>query len=114
MVLCCRVIHLDLKSSNVLIAADGTAKIADVGLSAQLQGHSHLSSMTVAGTWAWVAPEVIMAGAVTCAHMPWDTWNLYQREDPGSAFAASHGDVEEFPDETHGPDNLCPMQCVFP
>ncbi|BDA50369.1 probable leucine-rich repeat receptor-like protein kinase PEPR2 [Coccomyxa sp. Obi] len=60
-----RVVHLDLKSSNVLIAADGTAKIADVGLSAQLQNASHLSSMTVAGTWAWVAPEVILAGKVT-------------------------------------------------
>ena len=57
---------MDLKSSNVLIAADGTAKIADVGLSAQLQNASHLSSMTVAGTWAWVAPEVILAGASTC------------------------------------------------
>ena len=59
-------VHLDLKSSNVLIAADGTAKIADVGLSAQLQNASHLSSLQVAGTWAWVAPEVIMAGAGTC------------------------------------------------
>ncbi|CAL8464770.1 g4305 [Coccomyxa elongata] len=60
-----KVVHLDLKSSNVLIAADGTAKIADVGLSAQLQNASHLSSLQVAGTWAWVAPEVIMAGKVT-------------------------------------------------
>ncbi|BDA50370.1 MDIS1-interacting receptor like kinase 2 [Coccomyxa sp. Obi] len=60
-----KVVHLDLKSSNVLIAADGTAKIADVGLSALLQNASHLSSLQVAGTWAWVAPEVIMAGKVT-------------------------------------------------
>ena len=58
-------VHLDLKSSNVLIAADGTAKIADVGLSAQLTNASHISSLQVAGTWAWVAPEVIMAGART-------------------------------------------------
>lgn len=57
----CRVVHLDLKSSNVLLAADGTAKISDVGLSAQMD-HSHISSMPVAGTWAWVAPEVILGG----------------------------------------------------
>ncbi|CAL8464771.1 g4306 [Coccomyxa elongata] len=60
-----RVVHLDLKSSNVLIAADGTAKISDVGLSAQMKNASHISSMPVAGTWAWVAPEVILGGKVT-------------------------------------------------
>ena len=60
-------VHLDLKSSNVLIAADGTAKISDVGLSAQMKNASHISSMPVAGTWAWVAPEVILGGSVSGA-----------------------------------------------
>ena len=59
-----RVAHLDLKSSNVLIAADGTAKISDVGLAA-LISRSYLSQMAPAGTWAWVAPEVILGGRVT-------------------------------------------------
>ncbi|EIE22891.1 kinase-like protein [Coccomyxa subellipsoidea C-169] len=59
-----KVVHLDLKSSNVLLAADGTAKISDVGLSAQMD-HSHISSMPVAGTWAWLAPEVILRGKIT-------------------------------------------------
>lgn len=53
--------HLDLKSSNVLLASDGTAKIADVGLAA-LISRSYLSQMAPAGTWAWVAPEVILGG----------------------------------------------------
>ena len=57
-----RVAHLDLKSSNVLLASDGTAKIADVGLAA-LISRSYLSQMAPAGTWAWVAPEVILGGA---------------------------------------------------
>lgn len=60
----CRVVHLDLKSSNVLLAADGTAKISDVGLAA-LISRSYLSQMAPAGTWAWVAPEVILGGRVT-------------------------------------------------
>ncbi len=64
----CRVVHLDLKSSNVLLAADGTAKISDVGLSAQMD-HSHISSMPVAGTWAWLAPEVILRGATETQHV---------------------------------------------
>ncbi|BDA46092.1 probable leucine-rich repeat receptor-like serine/threonine-protein [Coccomyxa sp. Obi] len=59
-----RVAHLDLKSSNVLLAADGTAKISDVGLAA-LISRSYLSQMAPAGTWAWVAPEVILGGRVT-------------------------------------------------
>ncbi|KAK9917092.1 hypothetical protein WJX75_000820 [Coccomyxa subellipsoidea] len=59
-----RVVHLDLKSCNVLIAADGTAKISDVGLAA-LMSHQYLSRTAPAGTWAWVAPEVLMAGRVT-------------------------------------------------
>lgn len=52
---------MDLKSCNVLIAADGTAKISDVGLAA-LMSHQYLSRTAPAGTWAWVAPEVLMAG----------------------------------------------------
>ena len=54
-------VHLDLKSSNVLIAADGSAKISDVGLAA-LMSQNYLSQMAPAGTWSWVAPEVILGG----------------------------------------------------
>ena len=59
--LACRVVHLDLKSLNVLIAADGSAKISDVGLSA-LMKHSCLSQSLIGGTQAWMAPEVMIGG----------------------------------------------------
>ncbi len=58
--------HLDLKSCNVLLAADLTAKISDVGMAAQIS-NSYLSRTPQAGTFAWVAPEVILGGAPECA-----------------------------------------------
>jgi serine/threonine protein kinase len=46
------VVHMDIKSSNVLLSASGTAKIADVGLSRQ-QTKTVLSDLSMIGTFAW-------------------------------------------------------------
>ena len=51
-----KVMHLDLKSANILLARDGTAKIADVGLAKILtRDNTHVS---MEGTFDWAAPEV--------------------------------------------------------
>ncbi|KAF5841883.1 kinase-like domain-containing protein [Dunaliella salina] len=47
----------DIKASNVLIDDDGTAVIADFGLSRPLVDQTHVSSTVVAGTMAYMAPE---------------------------------------------------------
>ncbi|KAK9830808.1 hypothetical protein WJX74_008176 [Apatococcus lobatus] len=51
------IIHLDLKSSNILLR-QGVAKIADVGFAKILSQSAH--SQLVGGTWAWAAPEVLL------------------------------------------------------
>ncbi|XP_014118391.1 PREDICTED: serine/threonine-protein kinase PAK 3-like [Pseudopodoces humilis] len=51
------VIHRDVKSCNILLRTDGSVKLADFGLSAQLTPEQRQSS--VAGTSGWMVPEVV-------------------------------------------------------
>ncbi|XP_068855762.1 serine/threonine-protein kinase PAK 3-like [Aphelocoma coerulescens] len=53
-----RVIHRDLKSSNILLATDGSVKLADFGLCTQLSPEQEQCSSMV-GTAHWMAPEVV-------------------------------------------------------
>eukprot|EP01128_Nolandella_sp_AFSM9_P001347 TRINITY_DN11466_c0_g1_i1.p1 TRINITY_DN11466_c0_g1~~TRINITY_DN11466_c0_g1_i1.p1 ORF type:complete len:474 (-),score=76.53 TRINITY_DN11466_c0_g1_i1:70-1440(-) len=51
-------IHRDVKAGNILFDASGRIKLADFGVSAVLQTHDERRT-TMAGTWHWMAPEVI-------------------------------------------------------
>eukprot|EP00752_Nemacystus_decipiens_P012064 g10695.t1 len=55
-----RKIHRDVKAGNILVAADGSVRLADFGESVQLT-HSIAKRQTFAGSPYWMAPEVIMA-----------------------------------------------------
>ncbi|NXO72908.1 PAK3 kinase, partial [Phainopepla nitens] len=53
-----RLIHRDLKSSNILLGMDGSVKLASFGLCAQLSPEQEQCSSMV-GTAHWMAPEVV-------------------------------------------------------
>ncbi|XP_074390461.1 serine/threonine-protein kinase PAK 3-like [Zonotrichia albicollis] len=52
------VIHQDVKSRNILLRTDGSVKLADFGLFAQLSPEQGRRS-SVAGAAGWLAPEVV-------------------------------------------------------
>ncbi|XP_050213482.1 L-type lectin-domain containing receptor kinase VII.1 isoform X1 [Mercurialis annua] len=57
-----KVLHRDIKSSNVLLDKDMTAKLGDFGL-ARMHSHGQVASTTrVVGTVGYLAPEVVRTG----------------------------------------------------
>lgn len=105
-----RVIHLDLKSSNILLRWNGhgefdkddpsngvdqselpqspfRAKVSDVGLARILPDtKEYILSLDGGGTWNWCAPEVILGQKCTSATDMWSfgviLWELATCEIP--------------------------------
>ncbi|PRW39362.1 serine threonine- kinase [Chlorella sorokiniana] len=59
-----RIVHFDVKSPNVLLARDGTAKISDVGM-AKIMAQEFSGITGNVGTLAWAAPEMLLGARCT-------------------------------------------------
>ncbi|EMR10105.1 hypothetical protein PNEG_01384 [Pneumocystis murina B123] len=68
-----KIIHRDLKLSNILLDENSIAKIADFGLSTILQNFSDEEPMTLCGTPNYISPEIITHGPCGLAS---DIWSL--------------------------------------
>lgn len=89
-----RVVHLDLKSSNILLrnpeggvgGGPSGAKLTDVGLSKILPISREYIASTAGGTWHWCAPEIILGQKCTPAADIWSfgvvMWELCTGEAP--------------------------------
>jgi eukaryotic-like serine/threonine-protein kinase len=61
------VVHRDVKPANLLLAGDGTLKIADFGIARAAEGTALTQAGTVLGTAAYLAPEQAAGKEVTAA-----------------------------------------------
>ncbi|EJD53204.1 kinase-like protein [Auricularia subglabra TFB-10046 SS5] len=85
------VIHRDCKSSNILITAKGTAKIADFGL-AKVKQSTRSMVVSLVGTVNWQAPELWhphpkynhKVDVFSCGMVYWEMlqWHLPQKKFP--------------------------------
>ncbi|GAQ82583.1 Protein kinase superfamily protein [Klebsormidium nitens] len=58
-------IHRDIKAANILLDSKQYAKVADFGLAKLMDDQDDAGTMTLKGSWGYLAPEYALQGQVT-------------------------------------------------
>ncbi|MFP5298946.1 MAG: Stk1 family PASTA domain-containing Ser/Thr kinase [Actinomycetota bacterium] len=69
-------VHRDVKPENVLIARDGTVKVADFGIAALADSDRTIPGAGILGTLRYIAPEQARGGNATAASDIWSAGAL--------------------------------------
>jgi serine/threonine protein kinase len=80
------IVQRDLKARNVLVDSSLNAKVADFGLSREIQASGPEAHLTACGTPAWTAPEVVRGERYTDKVDVYSfgiiMWELISRKEP--------------------------------
>lgn len=91
----------DLKSANILLSRDGSAKIADVGLAKIMS--RELTQVSARGSFDWVAPEVLRGEEINDRADIWSLsvllWEICSGERPQNRYIRELRVPEECPQE---------------